>query len=391
MRLRRILMSAKNTLMFSPTTLAASNNRIVSEEFRHRLRVCTLATGLILNAIPAFAVKTVTAFRGHQVAANNEFPHWSHDGKKIVFTSDRDGDPEIYVMNADGSNPTRLTRVPGRDAHPFFSRDGRRIIFQSPRANGQDTNIYVMNSDGSNVVQLTNLKGFAGVPVYSPDERLIVLQWRETSNFRDGKKWRVCVMNDDGSSLRIITSGDANDQVPNWSHDGKRLLFYSDRTGKNQLYTMKADGSDVRRVTNTESNDQAATWSPDNKKIGFISDRDGNSEVYSMDANGRNVRRLTNTRATERVPICNLRLAREIRFLSRFLACGLRSGKSTEGFASNENERPDERSRTPILFYSGAPYEEDKNQAYNVGRAPSVLPFVGRAFSAASIFAFRAS
>src|SRR6266853_272449 len=115
-----------------------------------------------------------------RLAPNNMFPQWSHDGKRIVFTSDRDGDPEIYVMNADGSNPIRLTRSPGRDAHPYFSPDGRRIVFQSPRANGDDTNIYVMNSDGSNVMRLTNLKGFAGVPVYSPDEKLIVFQWRET-------------------------------------------------------------------------------------------------------------------------------------------------------------------------------------------------------------------
>ena len=178
---------------------------------------------------------------------NNMFPRWSHDGKKIVFTSDRDGDPEIYSMNADGSNPVRLTRAPGRDAHPFYSRDGRRILFQSPRANGKDTNIYVMNSDGSNVIQLTNLKGFAGVPEYSPDEKLIVFQWRESNDFQNDKKWRICLMNAEGGNFRCITPGDANDQVPNWSRDGKRLLFFSDRTGKNQIYIMKPDGAGVRR------------------------------------------------------------------------------------------------------------------------------------------------
>src|SRR5688572_11055885 len=68
---------------------------------------------------------------------NNMFPQWSHDGKKIVFTSDRDGDPEIYLMNVNRSNPIRLTHVQGRDAHPYFSRDGQRIVFQSPRANGK--------------------------------------------------------------------------------------------------------------------------------------------------------------------------------------------------------------------------------------------------------------
>jgi len=67
-------------------------------------------------------------------AGNGMFPQWSHDGKLIVFTSDRDGDPEIYVMRADGSGVRRVTHSPGRDAHPYFSRDDRRIVFQSPRA-----------------------------------------------------------------------------------------------------------------------------------------------------------------------------------------------------------------------------------------------------------------
>jgi TolB protein len=88
--------------------------------------------------------------------------------------------------------------------------------------------------------------------------------------------------------------------VPNWSRDGKRLLFYSDRSGKDQIYTMKPDGTDVRRLAAAESNDKAAFWSPDNKKITFTSDRDGNSEIYVMQADGKNVRRLTNTKATER-------------------------------------------------------------------------------------------
>src|SRR5262245_3660417 len=86
--------------------------------------------------------------------SNYMFPQWSHDGKRIAFTSDRDDDPEIYVMNADGTNPIRLTTAKGRDAHPYFSKDGKRILFQSPRANGSDTNIYIMNADGSDQRQL---------------------------------------------------------------------------------------------------------------------------------------------------------------------------------------------------------------------------------------------
>src|SRR4029077_16451232 len=195
--------------------------------------------GILAMVLAVVRTADLTVYRQSQArAATDMFPQWSPDGRLIAFTSDRDGDPEIYVMRADGSGARRLTHSPGRDAHPFFSPDDRRIVFQSPRANGEDTNIYVMQADGSVVVQLTRLKGFAGVPAFSPDNTLIAFQWRETSNFDDDKKWRICVMRADGSDVRVLTSGEANDQVPNWSPDGTRLIFYSDRTGRNQIYTM---------------------------------------------------------------------------------------------------------------------------------------------------------
>jgi Tol biopolymer transport system component len=67
-----------------------------------------------------------------RLVGNDDFPAWSPDGKKIVFMSDRDGDIEIYVVNADGTHLKRLTHAPGRDAHPAFSRDGRKIAFRRP-------------------------------------------------------------------------------------------------------------------------------------------------------------------------------------------------------------------------------------------------------------------
>lgn len=230
---------------------------------------------------------------------NNEFPQWSWNGAQVVFTSDRDGDLEVYLVNADGSNLRRLTSATGRDAHASFSHDNKHIVFQSPRAGG-DTNVYAMDTDGNGVTRLTWLKGFAGVPVYSPDDRQIAFQWRVTSDFQDTRKWMICVMNRDGSHLRVLTDGTANDQVPNWTRRGDRLLFFSDRTGKNQLYTMRPDGGDVRPLVRTAFNDQTGFWSPDNRRISFVSDRDGNSELYTMDAQGRGVARLTRTPAIER-------------------------------------------------------------------------------------------
>src|SRR5690349_11511874 len=106
---------------------------------------------------PVLGLRLVLAPADPPQPRSDMFARWSADGTRIVFVSDRDGDEEIYVMNADGTEPKRLTRAPGRDAHPDFSRDGRRILFQSQRGNGTDTNVYVMNSDGSDPRPLTSL------------------------------------------------------------------------------------------------------------------------------------------------------------------------------------------------------------------------------------------
>jgi TolB protein len=232
------------------------------------------------------------------------FPTFSPDGRRIAFTSEREGDSEIYVMNADGSSPRRLTNSPGRDAHPAFSRDGRRIVFQSPR-NGGDVNVFAMNSEGGDPIQLTWLLGFAGVPVYSPDDTHIAFQWRPGGKPGDAsRKWVICVMASDGSRMRVITDGRFNDQVPNWSSDGKKLVFFSDRTGTNQIYKMDPDGGAVSPVSvaTSNSNDVAPFWSPDDGSVVFASDRDGTMQIYVMRRDGSNAIRLTGAATPPRAP-----------------------------------------------------------------------------------------
>jgi len=89
-------------------------------------------------------------------SGNDIEPFWSPDGEHIVFTSDRDGNPNIYIMDADGSNVTLLTDGPGNDNNPSWSPDGDRIAFSSDRDG--DWEIYVMDADGSNTIQLTHNK-----------------------------------------------------------------------------------------------------------------------------------------------------------------------------------------------------------------------------------------
>lgn len=155
-----------------------------------------------------------------------------------VFASDRDGNSNIYTMRSDGSEVRRLTSAPRRNAHPSFSRDGRKIVFQSPRANGRDTNLYSMNADVTGMLQLTRLVGFVGVPQVSLDNKRIAFQWRASGALDNNDKWHLAVIDASGNNFRLIAPADANDQVPSWAVDGTHLLFSSDRSQKNQLYTM---------------------------------------------------------------------------------------------------------------------------------------------------------
>ncbi|MCJ7628798.1 MAG: hypothetical protein MUO50_10480 [Longimicrobiales bacterium] len=89
--------------------------------------------------------------------SNDYFPAWSPDGSKIAFVSDRNGNFEIYVMNADGSNQTRLTFTSASELQPSWSPDGTKIVFSTDRDGRQET--YIMNTDGSNQTRLTNIPG----------------------------------------------------------------------------------------------------------------------------------------------------------------------------------------------------------------------------------------
>ena len=129
-------------------------------------------------------------------STNDWDPAWLPDGRRIAFNSDRNGDRDIYVMNADGSDVVQLTDNPGGDGDPAWSPDGRWIAFISQRDGDWDWDnwdwewdIYVMNADGSGVIQLTDNPGGDGDPAWSPDGRWIA--------FTSGGN--IYVMNIDGS------------------------------------------------------------------------------------------------------------------------------------------------------------------------------------------------
>jgi len=204
---------------------------------------------------------------------------------KIIFASSRDDNEEIYVMDTDGSNQTRLTNNSAADSNPAWSPDGTKIAFHSYRDGNWQ--IYIMNADGSNQTRLTNSLFSDSNPAWSPDGTKIAFH----SN-RNGNE-EIYVMNSNSSNQTRLTNSPFSDSNPAWSPDGTKIAFHSNRDGNWQIYIMNADGSNQTRLTNSPFSDSNPAWSPDGTKIAFMSDRCGYRAMYVMNANGTNQTYLT--------------------------------------------------------------------------------------------------
>jgi Tol biopolymer transport system component len=182
-----------------------------------------------------------------QLTANgeqNSEPAWSPDGRRIAFRSERGGNPDIYVMNADGSEQRALA-LSIRAVLPTWSPDGSKILFTGTVDNR--ANVYVMNADGTGQQQLSQSStGHSRFALWSPDGKQIVF-----NTTRDGND-EVYVMAADGSNPRNISNHPANDVPFGWSADGQSILFLStrDRMARD-VYRMKVDGTGVTRMTTT--------------------------------------------------------------------------------------------------------------------------------------------
>ena len=157
---------------------------------------------------------------------------------KIAFISTRDGNEQIYVMNADGSGQTRLANNNYDDEYPCWSPDGAKIAFVSDRDGNRE--IYVMNADGSGQTRLTNNSAWDYGPKWSPDGSKIAF-----SSDRDGN-WEVYVMNTDGSGQTRLTNNNAGDEQPRWSPDGTKIAFRNSYNGA--LLVIDADGRNLTTI-----------------------------------------------------------------------------------------------------------------------------------------------
>jgi Tol biopolymer transport system component len=224
-----------------------------------------------------------------QNTAVDSAPHWSPDGRQIAYHSDRNGSFDIFVMNEDGSGDSQLTDSVDLEGQPEWSPNGTEIVYVRWPAGGIP-DINLMDADGSNVRQV----GVQGVePTWSPDGRRILFQSIDDDLY---------VVDKDGSNLQQLTDDPEIDEAARWSPDGTLIVFESARDGNNEIYVMDPDGGNVTRITNNLATDEGPTWSPEGQRIAFASDRSGNMEIFSVPLSGGSPNRLTNQSGEDEFP-----------------------------------------------------------------------------------------
>ncbi|MEX2599825.1 MAG: hypothetical protein WD533_09245 [Dehalococcoidia bacterium] len=223
-------------------------------------------------------------------------PVWSPDHRRMAFLSDRDGNPEIYVAQSNGSRVLRTTNTEVTESHVIWSPDSQRLAYVSPDHRGVDRVFWFHLSD-----LLPKRLEFSTVgetdPAWSPDGEWIAFVPLD----ENGESLGIRLRNPDG--VNQIRVSDGPDWSPVWSPDGRKLAFVSLQEGQRDIYVVPMDEEgptgDARRVTNDPADDWAPAWSSDSRRVGFLSERDGNTNIYTVSERGTDLQSITQSNVDE--------------------------------------------------------------------------------------------
>jgi TolB protein len=183
----------------------------------------------------------------------NTSASYSPDGREIICSLSQDGNSELYVLDARGESPQRLTSNHAIDTSPCWSPTGREIAFTSDRDGTPQ--VYIMDREGGNVRRLTYELSYTDSPAWSPKGDRIAFVARMPGGF----EIYVCLA--DGRGLRPVVTGASNEN-PHWSPDGRHLVFASNRDGENALYVSDLDDQPPRRLNTGQLHASSPAWSP---------------------------------------------------------------------------------------------------------------------------------
>ena len=238
-----------------------------------------------------------------RLTANSVFdgePRWDPDRKWIAYVSDESGDREIHKIDPNEEDPanSKVTNIQGPDSNFLWAPDGERIAFVSQRDGTND--ILLIDAEGDKGTLNTVYSTGETVPTltgWSSDGGFVVFNLGDASESGPG----IFARNPDGVDIRRLT--EAEDRNAQWSPEDEVILFISIRDGNEEIYTMSDTGENERPLTSFDARDYQPSWSPSGDQIVFVSERDGDAEIFVMDSDGSDQRQLTQNEATDNQPV----------------------------------------------------------------------------------------
>lgn len=214
---------------------------------------------------------------------------------KIVFVSSRDGNDELYMMDYDGFNQTRLTFNKVRDYMPALSPDGRKIAFTTYKKGNPD--LYILDIYEAKISEVST-KGLNYAPSFSPDGKKLAF----CSTMDGNSEIYVATLDGNETKIKRLTYNNAIDTAPTWSATGREIAFTSDRGGTPQIYIMDAEGSNVRRVSFGGNYHDAPAWSPAGDRIVYVARVDNIFDLYVLNLRTQQITKLTESNARNESP-----------------------------------------------------------------------------------------
>ena len=231
---------------------------------------------------PNIYVMDIKDCKPEQLVSGYGCPDWSPDGRRIVCTHEDD----IYIMDEDGGNLTRLTEIGGVH-YPQWSPDGKSILFVYQVDQMAQEQMAVLDIKSRQIMEFAGTKSPRSPCIWSSDGQRIAFV-----TYKSSSRPNIYVMDAGGGSVKQLTNSPNEDVYPAWSPDGSKVAFSRVDNGQADIYMMDADGNNVQQITDSPEAEMQLDWSPDGKKLVFVSADLILPTIYVIDADGNNRRRL---------------------------------------------------------------------------------------------------
>jgi TolB protein len=217
----------------------------------------------------------------------NLSPRWSPDGNRIAYTSYRDNNPDLFLLDLRSGRRGPISKTPGLNAAPAWSPDGQWLALA--KSSGGGTNLYIMRADGSGERRLTFGSGISISASFSPNGQQIAFASDQGGNPQ------IYVMDTTGANLQRLTFRGNYNVSPRWSPRGDKIAYVARDGGAMDIWVMDVNGGNPQRLTDGTGHNEEPAWAPGGRHLVFTSDRGGRRNIYRIFADGTGLSRLTNS------------------------------------------------------------------------------------------------